>query len=487
MQRTKLNRSNNQSSGFAHLILPVIVAVVIAVLGGVIYDEVSKAATPSDADYFQSGITGKCLDDRYDAKANYTSVQLYTCNKSSAQQWTVNGNGTIENANGSCLDLSHAQAVNNTKLVVYTCNSNPAQQWKIIDNTLVNPAFSKCIDDPYSNATNGTQLILYTCKGTKNQIWTAVSANLSSGSTTTGSNPKVPVSTVFVPYSSTSNGPTKMQGFAVIGADFVAHPTSELTQMQELFPGIDSIRIAIGTSTNNVVPSVSETSLIAAVNTAVATIPNIQIVLDDHQHEGGQQVGNTTADLNLYTQWANDFKNNQHVSFNTPNEPGGNSTTINTEEAQAYTTIRATGAQNRIWLEDGGVFPTATQSSIDSTKMINIGMDTHFYPRTSSGSATNDYNTDGAIGIKDSLGTPLQQAAFEFGPSVSGPSSGDLSNSTAYVGQVVSLADTGKLVMTDAWVWSNGGSMNGFQDLIVDENGVEGQFGKVLQQDDFAQ
>jgi hypothetical protein len=179
--------------GISHILVPVLLVAIIALFGGFVYKEVGRAATPVNADYFQSSIANKCLDDAYDGKANYTKVQLYTCNKSAAQQWTVNTNGTIENANGTCLDLSHAQDVNNTKIVVYTCNTNAAQQWRVSGNTLVNPESNKCIDDPYSNTTNGTQLILYTCKGAANQEWTPVSANSTptgsgtTGSTTTGS------------------------------------------------------------------------------------------------------------------------------------------------------------------------------------------------------------------------------------------------------------------------------------------------------------
>jgi hypothetical protein len=178
-------------SGFTHLVIPSIIIIVIALLGGIVYEQISKATTVTNMDYLQSGIAGKCLDDAYDTKTNGTKVQLYTCNKSAAQQWTVNTNGTIENANGACLDLAEAKDINNTKIVMYSCNSNAAQQWEVINNTLLNPESSKCIDDPYSTTTNGTQLILYTCKGTTNQKWTAVSASGSGsgsgGSTTTAS------------------------------------------------------------------------------------------------------------------------------------------------------------------------------------------------------------------------------------------------------------------------------------------------------------
>lgn len=116
------------------------------------------------------------------------AVQLYSCNKSNAQSWIVNSNGTIENKNGACLDLAGASKLNNTHIVIYGCNTNAAQQWKLENNEIVNPGSGKCIDDPYSTTANNTQLILYTCKTTSNQKWIKIaSSSTSGGSSTTGS------------------------------------------------------------------------------------------------------------------------------------------------------------------------------------------------------------------------------------------------------------------------------------------------------------
>jgi hypothetical protein len=183
--------------GLSHRLLPVIVVVVVALLGGLVYDSISKAATVANADIFTSGIgSSKCMDDAYDSKANYTKVQLYGCNKGTAQQWIVNTNGTIENANGACLDLSGAQFSNNSKLVMYTCNANAAEQWKLSSSTIVNPKSGKCIDDPYSSAMNGTQLILYTCKGTTNQKWVVSVADSQQGATSDPSGETMPVGNI---------------------------------------------------------------------------------------------------------------------------------------------------------------------------------------------------------------------------------------------------------------------------------------------------
>jgi hypothetical protein len=205
-------------SGFTHLLIPILVVIVIALLGGLVYDSISKAATIANSVSFTSGVgSSKCMDDAYDSKANYTKVQLYSCNKNASQQWIVNTNGTIENANGSCLDLSGAKYTNNTKIVMYSCNTNAAQQWKLSNNTIVNPKSGKCLDDPYSTATNGTQLIIYTCKGTTNQKWTpSTTVSQPGGSGSGGSNGTLAACTQSG--QTTVTGATKTTVYATIAA-----------------------------------------------------------------------------------------------------------------------------------------------------------------------------------------------------------------------------------------------------------------------------
>jgi len=192
----------------------------------------------------------------------------------------------------------------------------------------------------------------------------------------------------------------------------------------------------------------------------------------------------------MYQQWGEDFKNDSHVSFNTPNEPGGTPSQVEAADEQVYNTIRATGANNRIWLENDayitGMPASSYQQMIDSDSMTNIGMDTHLYP-DGSNTAQSLLAGDGVSSLKDADGVPLQQGVFEFGPSSTGPSSADTPYSDSIVNSTVQAANSGESVMTTAWVWSNGTALNGLEDLVADPSGNLGQFGTLLQQDGFAQ
>jgi hypothetical protein len=119
-----------------------------------------------------TGLAGKCVDVDHSGTANGTKVQLYTCNSSNAQQWTVAGDGSLR-AMGKCADITGGGVTNNTLIQLWACNNSAAQQWvALADGSLRNPQSGKCLDVPNSTTTDGTQLQLYTCNGTAAQEWT---------------------------------------------------------------------------------------------------------------------------------------------------------------------------------------------------------------------------------------------------------------------------------------------------------------------------
>ncbi|WP_051450440.1 chitinase [Actinospica robiniae] len=117
-----------------------------------------------------TGYQGLCLDVRSASSADGTPVQVYTCNGTNAQQWTVASNGTLQ-ALGKCLDVSAAGTANGTKVQLYTCNGTGAQQWQAQSNgELINPNSGKCLDDTGYGG-SGTQVQIWSCGDTSNQQW----------------------------------------------------------------------------------------------------------------------------------------------------------------------------------------------------------------------------------------------------------------------------------------------------------------------------
>jgi predicted alpha-1,2-mannosidase len=118
------------------------------------------------------GLASKCVDVRQGSNANGTAVQLYTCNQSAAQQWTVRSDGSLS-ALGKCLDVPSSSQTNNTLVQLFDCNNRNSQVWLPQSNgALLNPNSGKCLDVPNSNSADSTQLQIYTCNGTGAQKWT---------------------------------------------------------------------------------------------------------------------------------------------------------------------------------------------------------------------------------------------------------------------------------------------------------------------------
>jgi hypothetical protein len=126
-----------------------------------------------------TGYGGKCVDVAAANSANGTQVQLYTCNGTNAQQWTVGTDGTIR-ALGKCLDVAGANSANGTKVQIYDCNGTAAQSWTAAaDHTL--RALGKCLDATGPSSADGTPLQIWDCYASSNQQW-----NLPSGGPTPG-------------------------------------------------------------------------------------------------------------------------------------------------------------------------------------------------------------------------------------------------------------------------------------------------------------
>ncbi len=154
----------------------------VALLAGFAVSTASVAQAASGTGQI-TGYQGLCLDDRSASTAEYNPIQVYTCNGTGAQQWTVGSNSTLQ-VLGMCLDVAAAGTANGTLVDLYTCNGTGAQVWQPQSNgELVNPNSGKCLDDSGYGG-SGTQVQIWACADSSNQQWTL--PNGSSGGGTGG-------------------------------------------------------------------------------------------------------------------------------------------------------------------------------------------------------------------------------------------------------------------------------------------------------------
>jgi chitinase len=118
-----------------------------------------------------TGYQGLCLDDRSASTANYNPIQVYTCNGTAAQSWTVDSTTSTLMVLGKCLDVNAGGTANGTVVDLYDCNGTGAQAWVPQSNgELVNPQSGKCLDDTGYGG-SGTQVQIWACADTSNQQW----------------------------------------------------------------------------------------------------------------------------------------------------------------------------------------------------------------------------------------------------------------------------------------------------------------------------
>lgn len=117
--------------------------------------------------------SGRCMDVDGGWASDRQKVQIWTCNGSDAQQWTLD-NGTISYKD-KCLDIKDAGTTEGTLLQLFTCNGGTNQAWVRIGTTsLRNPVSGLCVRLP-ANWTDGTQLDIGPC-GLQNTDWRSPSA-----------------------------------------------------------------------------------------------------------------------------------------------------------------------------------------------------------------------------------------------------------------------------------------------------------------------
>ncbi|MFF4342166.1 ricin-type beta-trefoil lectin domain protein [Kitasatospora sp. NPDC001540] len=114
---------------------------------------------------------GKCMDAAWGGTADGTVIEIWDCNGSGAQNFTIKDDGTVR-FGGKCLDATANGTANGTLVELYTCSGGGNQRWiPRADGSLLNPVSGRCLDDPNSSPANGTQLQLWDCNRTNAQTW----------------------------------------------------------------------------------------------------------------------------------------------------------------------------------------------------------------------------------------------------------------------------------------------------------------------------
>jgi 3D (Asp-Asp-Asp) domain-containing protein len=112
------------------------------------------------------GAGGLCLDLNGGVAIDGNHVQVFTCNGTDAQRWTLATDGTLRVV-GKC-----AQTIADGTVHITTCNTGAATQWRQgKSRALVNVGTGTCLTDPRSGSQSGSGAQVAACTGAAGQQW----------------------------------------------------------------------------------------------------------------------------------------------------------------------------------------------------------------------------------------------------------------------------------------------------------------------------
>lgn len=116
--------------------------------------------------------SGRCLDVPGANLADGAVLQIYDCNGSVAQQWTVTAAGELRIGGSVCLEDTSGGA-NSIPVTLRACHGGTGQRWSAPgDGSVRNAATGLCLDVEAAGTENGSPVIVYECHLGANQLWT---------------------------------------------------------------------------------------------------------------------------------------------------------------------------------------------------------------------------------------------------------------------------------------------------------------------------
>jgi len=120
------------------------------------------------------GLSGKCLSVTGGSTAAGASADIYTCNGSASENWTLDSAGAIVGgASGDCLQVAGGSTAALAGVDIEPCDGATDQQWTVgSGGTLVGAASSLCLSVSGASTANDATADIYTCNGSGSEGWT---------------------------------------------------------------------------------------------------------------------------------------------------------------------------------------------------------------------------------------------------------------------------------------------------------------------------
>jgi hypothetical protein len=119
------------------------------------------------------GLSGKCLSVTGASTAPGAAADIYTCNGSSSENWTVESGGAIVGGlSGDCLQVAGGSTANYAGVDIEPCNGGADQQWTVTPaGTIVGVQSGLCLSVLGASTANNATADIYTCNGSGSESW----------------------------------------------------------------------------------------------------------------------------------------------------------------------------------------------------------------------------------------------------------------------------------------------------------------------------
>ncbi|MFE6070292.1 ricin-type beta-trefoil lectin domain protein [Streptomyces sp. NPDC056525] len=142
-----------------------------SIAGLSVFQNYVPPATTTDLPIRYAASPDFCMDTPQGANGNGNQPQLWDCNGSDPQKFSVNANGTLTQK-GQCVAVRGNQTAQGTDLIFWQCLGEGGQQWlPRADGSIYNPQSNNCLDLPQARRDWGTKLAIWSCNGTPAQRW----------------------------------------------------------------------------------------------------------------------------------------------------------------------------------------------------------------------------------------------------------------------------------------------------------------------------
>lgn len=113
---------------------------------------------------------GLCLDVRGGKFQPGTTLQVYECNGTASQRFSVGRGGEIR-VRDLCVDVDRGDPRDGARVVLWSCSGSRSQSWSTRGGQIVSQLNGKCLDVEEGRLRQGAHTMLWSCNRGPSQRW----------------------------------------------------------------------------------------------------------------------------------------------------------------------------------------------------------------------------------------------------------------------------------------------------------------------------